>query len=31
MAREARAKVGSNMVYRVGDDNGDGMVKRWPW
>ena len=29
-AREARAKVGFNMVYRVGDDNGDGMVKRWP-
>ena len=25
-AREARAKVGFNMVYRV----GDGMVKRWP-
>ena len=25
-AREARAKVGFNMVYRVGDD----MVKRWP-
>ena len=25
-AREARAKVGFNMVYRV----GDGMVKIWP-
>ena len=25
-AREARAKVGFNMVYRV----GNGMVKRWP-
>ena len=25
-AREARAKVGFNMVYRVGNN----MVKRWP-
>ena len=26
-AREARAKVGLNIVYRL----GDGMVKIWPW